>query len=243
MAEELRKSFHEELDQSRTNIAKMTAYVIEAIPRATDALLSGDFDAAQTIIDEDDLLDSWSVDLDIECSQMLALQQPMAADLRFILTVVAMNSEVERCGDLVCNIAKIAQRNYGSSLSPEVRGYITKMCDESRLLLRLAMDSFMEEDGTLAISLHALDDRLDELNRDFFKAILDANKLGDIDIEATMNLTLASRHYERIGDHAVNIGEKVRYMIDGWTKEQIGAERARSQDEIEGELSDLTGTG
>ncbi len=243
MLEELRKSFHEELDQIRKNLAKMMAFVIESIPRATDSLLQGNFEAAEAIIEDDDLLDAWSVELDTHCSQLLALQQPMAGDLRAVLTVYAVNNEIERCGDLACNVAKITTRSYGSTFSPEIRGFITKMSDEARLLMRLAMDSFVEEDGTLAISLHDLDDRLDELNRDFFGTILKANRQGALDFEIAMNLALVARYLERIGDHAVNIGEKVRYMIDGWTKEHIGAARARSKGLLEGELSNLAGDG
>jgi len=239
MQAELRKSFHEELDQIRNNVVKMMAFVIEAIPRATDSLLQGNFEAAQTLTEEDDLLDAWSVELNSHCSQLLALQQPMAGDLRVILAILSINVEIERSGDLVCTIAKITQRSYGSSFPPEIRGYLTKMNDEACLLLRLAMDSFVEKDGTLAIALHDLDDRLDLLNREFFKAILQANRHGTLDFEIAINLALAARSFERIGDHSVNIGEKVRYMIDGWTKEHIGAVRARSKGLIADKLSDL----
>ena len=230
MTEQLRKSFQEDLDKITTTITKMMAFVIEAIPRATDALLEGNVEVAQTIIEGDDLLDSWSVELDTNCGQLLGLQQPMAKDLRAILAVVSMNSEVERCGDLVCNIAKAATRSQGSSFTPEIRGFLSKMSDESRQLLRLAMDSFTEADGELAVSLHDKDDPLDELNRGFFRAILEANRNGDLEFELAMNLALVARYYERIGDHSVNIGEKVRYMVDGWTKERIGAERAKARE-------------
>ena len=231
MAEELRKSFHEELDQMRAKVVRMSAFVSEAIPRVTDAFLLNDFEATQAIIDGDDELDAWSMDLDNHCSLLLALQQPMAGDLRAILAVLTINSELERTGDLVCNIARTSQRIYGSSFEPELRGFVAKMSDEARLLVRLATDSFVEQDGSLALSLHDIDDRLDDLNREFFRSILETHQQGNLDFEVAINLALTARHYERIGDHAVNIGERVRYMLDGWTKEQIGSYRATEQEE------------
>lgn len=231
MAEELRKSFHEELDQMRAKVVKMSAFVGEAIPRVTDAYLLNDFETAQSVIDGDDVLDAWSIDLDSHCSMLLALQQPMAGDLRSILAVLAINTELERTGDLVCNIARTSQRIYGSTFDPELRGFVAKMSDEARLLIRLATDSFVEQDGSLALSLHVIDDRLDELNREFFRAILESHTRENLDFEVAINLALTARHYERIGDHAVNIGERVRYMLDGWTKEQIGASGAAVPEE------------
>lgn len=225
MAEELRKSFHEELDQMRAKVVRMSAFVSEAIPRVTDAYLLNDFETAQAIIDGDDVLDAWSIELDSHCSLLLALQQPMAGDLRSILAVLAINTELERTGDIVCNIARTSQRIYGSTFEPELRGFVAKMSDEARLLIRLATDSFVEQDGSLALSLNDIDDRLDDLNREFFRAILESHTQGNLDFEVAINLALTARHYERIGDHAVNIGERVRYMLDGWTKEQIGASR------------------
>ena len=233
MAEELRKSFHEELDQMRDMVVRMSAFVGEAIPRVTDAFLLNDFEATQAIIEGDDELNAWSVELDTHCSLLIALQQPMAGDLRSILAVLSINTELERTGDLVCNIARTSQRIYGATLEPELRGFVTKMSEEARLLIRLATDSFVEQDGSLALSLHDIDDRLDDLNREFFGGILESHTQGNIDFQVAINLALTARHYERIGDHAVNIGERVRYMLDGWTKDQIDAHRSAEQGAID----------
>ena len=175
------------------------------------------------------MLNAWSVELDTHCSLLLALQQPMAGDLRSILAVLSINTELERTGDLVCNIARTSQRIHGATLEPELRGFVTKMSEEARLLIRLATDSFVEQDGSLALSLHDIDDRLDDLNREFFRGILESHTQGNLDFEVAINLALTARHYERIGDHAVNIGERVRYMLDGWTKHQIDAHRSAEQ--------------
>ena len=211
----------------------MSAFVGEAIPRVTDAFLLNDFETTQAIIEGDDELNAWSVELDTHCSLLIALQQPMAGDLRSILAVLSINTELERTGDLVCNIARTSQRIYGATLEPELRGFVTKMSEEARLLVRLATDSFVEQDGSLALSLHDIDDRLDELNREFFREILESHTQGNIDFQVAINLALTARHYERIGDHAVNIGERVRYMLDGWTKDQIDAHRSAEQGAID----------
>ena len=229
MQEELRKSFHEEIDQVKAKVLKMMAYVIDSLPRVANAYLLGDYETAQEIIEKDDILDAWSVELESQCATLLTLQQPMATDLRAILACYSINSDVERIGDLVCNIARNSQRLHGTEIDPQLRGFLSKMSDECRLLVKLAMDSFAEGDRTLAASLHELDDRLDGLNRDFFAAVLKSQKQNEMGLDIVVNLALTSRYFERIGDHTVNVGERVCYMLDGWTKEQLGAARARAK--------------
>ncbi|MBA3281777.1 MAG: phosphate transport system regulatory protein PhoU, partial [Acidimicrobiia bacterium] len=102
----VRKSFHQSLDEIRQEMVQMAALVTEGIPRATEAMLAGDMDEAQIIIDGDDPLDAKAIELEETCYQQLALQQPMAGDLRSIVTALRMIAEIERSGDLVVNIAK-----------------------------------------------------------------------------------------------------------------------------------------
>lgn len=229
MQEELRRSFHEEIEQVKAKVLKMMAYIIDSLPRVTNAYLLGDYETAQEIIEKDDILDAWSVELESQCARLLTLQQPMATDLRAILACYSINSDVERIGDLVCNIARTSQRLHGTEIDPQLRGFLSKMSDECRLLVKLSLDSFAEGDRTLAAALHELDDRLDDLNRDFFAAIMKSQKQNEMGLEVAVNLALTARYFERIGDHTVNVGERVCYMLDGWTKEQLGAARARAK--------------
>ncbi|MCB1038824.1 MAG: phosphate signaling complex protein PhoU [Acidimicrobiales bacterium] len=221
----VRKSFQQTLEEIRTDMVQIAAMVTEGIPRATEALLSGDLHDAQDIIEGDDPLDARSIELEERCYQQLALQQPMAGDLRHIVTAIRMVSEIERSGDLVVNIAKGSRRIFGTELSARLRGLISQMGEESTRLFRLAIDAYMDEDASLAAALDDLDDRLDSIHRDYVQEIFLVHNAGEIQVQGAVQLALIGRYYERIGDHAVNIGERVRYMVTGWLPEHTGAAR------------------
>lgn len=226
MTEELRKAFHEDLDTIKHGIVRMAGRVSETIPRGTEAFLASDLAEAQTLIEEDDIIDALSIELEERCYEVLALQQPMASDLRSIMTALWLNSEIERSGDLMTNIAKATRRIYGSEIDPRIRGLLVQMSEEAARLFRLAINSYVERDAGLAVALDDIDDRLDELNIETTQAILETYNDRDLDLQPAVQLALICRYYERIGDHAVNIGERVRYMVDGWLPEQTGAARA-----------------
>jgi phosphate transport system protein len=224
--ENARKTFHETLEGIRQELVQMAALVTEGIPRATEALLAGDLADAQRIIEGDDPLDAKAVELEELCYQQLALQQPMASDLRGIVTAIRMVSEIERSGDLVVNIAKGSRRIFGTELPARLRGLIGQMGEEATRLFRLAMDAYIDEDASMAAALDDLDDRLDAIHRDYVQEIFLTHNAGELQVEGAVQLALIGRYYERIGDHAVNIGERVRYMVTGWLPEHTGAARA-----------------
>ena len=210
-------------------MVRMAAMVTEAVPRGTAVLLDGDLHGAQAIIEGDDPLDALALNLEERCYQILALQQPMASDLRGIVTAVRMISEIERSGDLVVNIAKGARRIYGTTITPRLRGLISQMGDEATRLFRMAIDAYVEGDASMAAALDDLDDRLDMIHKEYIQEIFVSHGDSDVDIRAAVQLALVGRYYERIGDHAVNIGERVRYMVTGWLPEQTGAAREEAR--------------
>jgi phosphate transport system protein len=222
---DIRKSFHQQLDEIKHDIVRMAAMVTETVPRGTAVLLDGDLHGAQELIENDDALDALALDLEERCYQVLALQQPMAGDLRSIVTAIRMISEIERSGDLVVNIAKGARRIYGTVFAPRLRGLITQMGDESTKLFRIAIDAYVEQDDSKAAALPDLDDRLDALHKDYIQEIFETHGREELEIRAGVQLALIGRYYERIGDHAVNVGERVRYMVTGWLPEHTGAAR------------------
>jgi phosphate transport system protein len=222
---DIRKSFHQQLDDIQHDIVRMAALVTEAVPQGTGVLLDGDLHGAQQLIEADDVLDTLALDVEERCYQLLALQQPMAGDLRSIVTALRMVSEIERSGDLVVNIAKGARRIYGTTFPPRMRGLITQMGEESAKLFRLAIDAYVEHDDGKAAALPDLDDRLDALHKDYIQEIFETHGRDELEIRAGVQLALIGRYYERIGDHAVNIGERVRYMVTGWLPEHTGAAR------------------
>ena len=222
---ETRRTYHQQLDSIKADLVKMAAMVTEGIPRATQVLLDHDLGGAQAIIDGDDPLDALALETEEQSYAVFALQQPMASDLRGLITGVRMVSEIERSGDLVVNIAKGARRIYGTEYTPRLRGLINRMGDEAARLFRLSIDAFVDGDAAMAAALDDLDDRLDELHQDDLAEIFEAANEGAFDVQVAVQLALIGRYYERIGDHAVNIGERVRYMVTGWLPEQTGAAR------------------
>lgn len=238
MPQETRKSFHEELDGVKRDVARLAAMVTDAIPRGTEVLLAADLEGAQVLIQGDDELDTLSLAIEEHCYQVLALQQPVAGDLRALVTALRLNSEIERSGDLVVNIAKATRRLYASSFSPAVRGIIEHMSEEATRLTRAAIDAYLDGDANLAAAIDDMDDTLDNLQRDFIEAIFSAHDDDGLDLEVAVQLALIARFYERIGDHAVNIGERVQYMVTGWLPEHTGAARVEQRRRID-EGSDL----
>ena len=224
---ELRGNFHEELNVVRDTIVTLAAHVTEAIPRATDALINNDLELAQQVITHDDELDLLSLQIEERCYALIALQQPMAGDMRSIVTAMKINGEYERSGDLAVNICKGLRRSYGMTLTPTLRGLITSMGEEAVRLTRVSVDAYAEGSAGLAAALPDMDDRLDELQVDFIEEIFAAHSRGELQLQETVQLALIARFYERIGDHAVNIGERVMYMVTGESPESAGAARAK----------------
>jgi len=232
--DETRKTFHHDLDGIRDDIVRLGALVTEFIPRGTDVLLSGNLRDAQQLIEDDDQLDVLALQIEERCYQILALQQPMAGDLRAIVTAIRLASELERDADLVVNICKGARRIYGAEIDATLRGFIERMGQEALHLTRLAIDAYHEGDESLASALDDIDDRLDELHADYIQAIFESHGGGRLDLQAAVQLALIGRYYERIGDHAVNIGERVVYMVTGWLPEHTGVARERLRGEQQG---------
>ncbi|MXZ97748.1 MAG: phosphate signaling complex protein PhoU [Acidimicrobiaceae bacterium] len=215
MTEETRKSFHAEIDEIGDLVVQIAARVGDAVARATDALLKYDLLEAQQVIDDDELIDVVALEIEEKCQGLLALQQPMAGDLRQILAAMWINAELERTGGLACNICKGTRRMFPAELPPRLRGMIAEMSEEAVRLIRLSVDSYSERDVALAAALDDIDDRLDTLHRIFVRNVLERSRLEELDVQPTMQLALIARYYERIGDHAVNVGDRVRYMVSG----------------------------
>lgn len=230
--EEIRRGFHESLDAIQHDVIRLGTMVSDALPRATEVLLTGDLPGAQVLIDADDVLDTLSVAIEESCYHQLALQQPMARDLRAVVTALRLSSELERSGDLVTNICKAARRLFEVPLETRVRSIIEAMSDDAARLLTLAVRSYADCDADLAAALDDMDDHLDTLQADFIAAIFEANTAGSLEIQAAVQLALVGRYYERIGDHAVNVGERVRYLATGWLPEHTGAARLQARSEM-----------
>ncbi|MGE3621043.1 MAG: phosphate signaling complex protein PhoU [Acidimicrobiia bacterium] len=220
--DELRKPFHQQLQDIQADLIRMGARVIDALPRVTDALLGDDQVVQQAIIDGDDELDTLTLSVEDQCFTLLARQQPVAGDMRALVTALRMCSEIERSGDLVVNIAKGAQRIRGTVIPPRLRGLIQDMSQQSARLFDVAIEAYERQDADLAAELDDLDDALDIVHREFIAAMVGRHD-RDLELQPAVQLALIGRYYERIGDHAVNVGERVRYMVTGWLPEPAAA--------------------
>ena len=230
MATEVRKNFHHELDIVRDDLVRMAGLVEEALARATRAFLDGDLAVAEQIMQGDDAIDALALSVEEHCYQLLALQQPMASDLRALMTAIRMCAEIERSGDLVANIMKAARRIYGAEIDPKMRGLLERMGGQVHRLFRLSIDAYVDKDVGLASALDDIDDEIDDLHVDFIQSIFETRESGELPLQVAVQLALVGRFYERIGDHAVNIGERVRYMCTGWLPEHTGAARQAARE-------------
>ena len=217
--EDLRSAFHHALDEIRENTAKLAAGVTETIPRATEILLRQDLEGAEYLILADQQVDKRVLELEDRCYEVLALQAPVASDLRRLMAALRIIAEVERSSDLAVNICKATRRIYGHPLDPTLRGIIQKMGDQARQLFKEATESYMTSDATRAATLDDMDAYLDDLQRQFIHAIFESHAAGTIDVQVAVQLAVVARFYERIGDHAVNIAERVRFLVEGWAAE------------------------
>ncbi len=222
---DLRSSFHHMLDEIREDIAKLAAGVTESVPRATQILLTQDLEGAEYMILSDDEVDAQSLELEERCYRVLALQSPVASDLRQVVAALRIIAEVERSADLAVNICKAARRIYGHQLDPRLRGIIQKMGDQASKLFKEATEAYLTSDANRAAALDDMDGYLDDLQRQFVQAIFESHSAERLDLQVAVQLAVVARFYERIGDHAVNIGERVRYLVTGWGPEQDGAAR------------------
>ncbi|MGB5760619.1 MAG: phosphate signaling complex protein PhoU [Acidimicrobiales bacterium] len=224
-----RLAYHRELEELAAGVLRLGAMACETIPRGTEVLLGGNLADAQTVIDGDDEIDALTVELEEKCYSIIALQAPMAGELRRLIAISKLVAEIERSADLMVNICKASRRMYGAELTPRIRGVLSSMSKEANKLLRLSLDAFADENVSLAAALGDIDDKLDQLNRDIVEEIFEAHAAESIDLGAAVQLALIARYFERIGDHAVNIGERVTYMVTGWLPEHDGMLRVQNR--------------
>ncbi len=215
MASDLRPNFHNELEELRNEVARLGAYVVELIPRVTDILLQQDLEGADYVLRGDAEIDSRATNTEERALMLLALQAPVATDLRQIASVLKLAPEIERSADLCCNICKAARRIYGHELDPRLRGLIQKMSAQAQHEYKEAIEAYITVDRVRSAALPDMDDLLDDIHRQFIAQILESHAAGTIDLQVAVQLAVVARFYERLGDHAVNVSNRVRYIATG----------------------------
>ena len=210
----MRDAYHDELDAISGTLIEMTRLVGSAISRATTALLDADLALAESVITADETVDLLYRDLEERALNLLATQQPVASDLRIVVTSLRMVSDLERMGDYALNVAKVARRRApASAIPPELRSTIIEMGNEAEKVVAKAGSLIAGRSLELAQELEAEDDVMDELHRRLFNVLLDDN--WSHGVEAAIDVTLCGRYYERFADHAVSVGRRVVYLVTG----------------------------
>ena len=209
------KHFQRELDKIKKMILSLGALVEQRVNRIKTAIEDRDVNLAKEIRHLDHEIDEMEVEIEEECLKIIALHQPVAADLRFLIAVIKINNDLERIGDQVVNIAQRVVSITKRPTPPYVFDY-SVMADKAETMLRMSLDSLVNQDLDLAIKVLHLDDEVDKLKSEAYDRIKQAISDGVTeDIGYMINLLLISRHIERLADHATNIAEEVVYMIEG----------------------------
>lgn len=213
-----RKSFHEQLAEAEALVVETAGIVLQQLGRTISALESRNFDLAAEVIDGDDPVDERYLEVESRILTLLATQAPVASDLRLVSAMLHINIHLERVADLCVNIAKFVRLASDSVRSSEIILELAEMGRQASKMLETAIQAFSGRNLDLALGLPRMDDRIDRLNRELFKqASLFAEDEGAIEWGSRM--VLISRQLERMGDHAVDIGEQVAFMITGEFRE------------------------
>lgn len=212
------RPFHEQLQMLEVEVLALGGMAEQALTEAVASLWDSSEAPAITVIKGDDDLDRIYLQVEEHALQLLALQNPVAVDLRLISAVLHVNLHLERIGDMAVNIAKIAKATRGLPSDPMIASDLDQMCETVRSMIRLSIDAFAKRDLALAQSLTDLDDPVDRLNRQMYQQV-SAHAHDPPFLEWGVRMMMVSRQLERAGDHAVDIGEQVAFLLTGEFRE------------------------
>lgn len=216
----MRDQYHDELDAITGSLVDITRLAGRAINQATQALLDADLQQAEAVISGDVTIDELYGDIETRAMDLLARQQPVASDLRVLITSLRMVADIERMGDLALNIARVARRRYPASAIPApLHATVLEMGQVAQRIVTKCSSVIAGRDLVLAAELERDDDVMDDLHKKLFTVLLDPGWPGGI--EGAIDVTLCGRYYERFCDHAVSVARRVVYLVTG---ERVAAE-------------------
>ncbi len=213
-----RKSFHAELEELQKDILKLGGLVEQAIYKGVKSLEKMDFKQAQEVIDNDDVIDNYELEIENKCLTLIARQQPMARDLRTIGTALKIITDLERMADHSTEIARITKRLEGQELIKPLVD-IPRMAQLAQRMVGESLQAFIQRDNKMAVEMIELDHQVDHLYRQIFRELLVLMMEEPRNITQATYLLLVARNLERIADHATNLGEWIIYMVTGVKKE------------------------
>lgn len=210
----MRDIFHDELDDIGKQVIEMTHLVAQAMERATQALLDANLAQAEHVMAEDVRIDALRTELEDRSFQLIAQQQPVATDLRVLISTIHLSADLERMGDLAHHVANIARMRYPDvAVPPEARDVISQMGQVARSLVTKVAEVVEGRDIALAEEIEAEDDSMDALRRKLFTLVLSPN--WSHGTEAAIDMTLLGRYYERYADHAVAVARHTIFIVTG----------------------------
>jgi phosphate transport system protein len=216
----MRDAFHEDLDSINQTLVDMSNLVSNAMANATKSLLQPNLELAELVIAEDDKVDAIQHELDNKTLDVMARQQPVASDLRNLVTSLRMSADFERMGDFAHHVARIARMRYPQGAVPvELVPTIQAMGDTAVALINKVTGLLQSRDINVALEVERDDDEMDRLHRKLFEVLLDDS--WSHGIEAAIDMTLLGRYYERCADHTVSISRRVYFLVTGEYAEKI----------------------
>ena len=208
------RHLQQDMEVAYQNLLSLSGQVEEMVQLAVNSLMERDYPAAQRVIGLDQHIDRCEVRIEEECLKMLALHQPVAADLRRLTTMMKVNNDLERVADLACNIAERAAQLAAEHEFP-IPGRIQSMAEHAIEMVRGGLKAFVDLDIELAFSVIQKDDAVDAANVQVIGELTDLMREHPQWVDAGLHCFSASRHLERIADHATNVAEDVIYMVNG----------------------------
>jgi phosphate transport system protein len=212
----MRDAYHKELESLDQGVVAMGAMVEKSIHLAATAFVDNDKELAGRVRAGDDAIDAMFMDIEKRCLALMAQQAPVAGDLRLVVAILGAISELERTGDIAYNVAKLVQRDDAPISDPgtkSVRTLLAELGSEAQKVLAAGIDAWAQKDEVAAAAVERQDDRSDELHDKVIAAILEIK--GEEAVAAAIRLAMLGRYFERVGDHAVNLAERVRYFVTG----------------------------
>jgi phosphate transport system protein len=212
---ETRRAFGEQIAEIRIEVVAAAGRLSEQVARATRALLDQNLELVDDVYAEHERLVAELRDIEQRTYSVVALQQPIAGDLRILLAVLRVVHELELTAGLMRNVARATRRLYPRALAPRVRGIVERMGSQASAQLRLAIDAFADIDIARASALPDMDDAMDELQKDLFRAIFAEGAPDESALQLAVQVSFVGRDYERAADHAVTIGNWVIFIQSG----------------------------
>ena len=211
----LRREYRQELSGLEDRLLSMGARVLDMLSESVEALATQDIPRAEAVIRADDLLDEQYEDVHDHILSTIALQAPVATQLRLLSAFLHCNIHLERMGDLCVNIAKIVTLIDKDAEDPELMAQVQEMAQHAKRVIERSLEAFAKRDLDVVAELPLLDDPIDKLNRGLFKRMVRLAIDDEAKLDWAMRMVLVSRYLERMGDHAVDIGEQVYFVVTG----------------------------